>query len=85
MPLVTGPQCVSFVKAAIPGLYGKTTAMWVKGCDLKNGTELPVGTAIATFVNGKYLRTEPAMPPSTWAGMPRVFRSWINGRSKARF
>jgi hypothetical protein len=53
-PGVTGTQCVSFLKMTIPGLMGKTTKMWVKGDDVKKGTPLPVGTAIATFVNGQY-------------------------------
>jgi hypothetical protein len=54
VPGATGTQCVSFLKATIPALSGKTTRMWVKGDDVKEGTPLPVGTAIATFVNGEY-------------------------------
>ena len=50
----TGTQCVSFLKATIPALAGKTTRMWVKGDDVKQGTALDAGTAIATFVNGEY-------------------------------
>lgn len=54
VPGATGTQCVSFLKATIPALSGKTTRMWVKGDDVKQGTSLDAGTAIATFVNGTY-------------------------------
>lgn len=54
VPGATGTQCVSFLKAAIPALSGKTTKTWVKGDDVTEGTSLDVGTAIATFVNGEY-------------------------------
>ena len=54
MPGVAGTQCVSFLKATIPALSGKTTLMWIKGDDVTKGTDLDSGTAIATFVNGKY-------------------------------
>ena len=54
VPGANGTQCVSFLKATIPALAGKTTRMWVKGDDVKQGTALDAGTAIATFVNGAY-------------------------------
>jgi hypothetical protein len=54
VPGATGTQCVSFLKATIPDLSGKTTRMWVKGADVTQGTPLDAGTAIATFVNGEY-------------------------------
>ena len=54
MPDVSGTQCVSFLKATIPGLSGKSTLMWIQGDDVKKGVDLDSGTAIATFVNGKY-------------------------------
>jgi hypothetical protein len=54
VPGATGTQCVSFLKAAIPALSGKTTKMWIKGDDVKQGISLDEGTAIATFVNGAY-------------------------------
>jgi len=54
VPGATGTQCVSFLKATIPALANKTTRQWVKGDDVKQGTSLDAGTAIATFVNGAY-------------------------------
>jgi len=54
VPGANGTQCVSFLKATIPALAGKTTRMWVKGDDVNQGTALDAGTAIATFVNGEY-------------------------------
>jgi hypothetical protein len=54
VPGATGTQCVSFLKAAIPALSDKTTKMWVKGDDIKQGISLAEGTAIATFVDGIY-------------------------------
>jgi len=54
VPGATGTQCVSFLKAAIAALSGKTTRMWVKGAAVQEGTSLDAGTAIATFVNGQY-------------------------------
>ncbi len=54
VPGATGTQCVSFLKATIPGLSGRTTKTWVKGDDVTKGASIEVGTAIATFVNGKY-------------------------------
>ena len=54
VPGATGTQCVSFLKATIPALSGKTTKMCVKGDDVQQGTSLDAGTAIATFVNGAY-------------------------------
>ncbi len=54
VPGANGTQCVSFLKAAIPALSGKTTKMWIKGDDVKQGVSLDAGTAIATFVDGVY-------------------------------
>ena len=54
VPGATGTQCVSFLKATIPALAGKTTRMWSKGAAVQQGTLLATGTAIATFVNGQY-------------------------------
>ena len=54
VPGATGTQCVSFLKATIPALAGKTTKMWLKGDDVQQGTAMAAGTAIATFVNGVY-------------------------------
>ncbi len=54
VPGATGTQCVSFLKKTIPGLSGKTTRTWVQGAAVTKGAAIDVGTAIATFVNGKY-------------------------------
>lgn len=52
--LVGGGDCVELVKAFAPGLIGMPTSMWRPGAKVKDVANLKRGTAIATFVDGKY-------------------------------
>lgn len=52
-------QCVSLVKHFIPGLQNRSTSSWIEGDNvvdtLRNGGSIPIGTAIATFRNGRFI------------------------------
>ncbi|MDR2017318.1 MAG: BPSL0067 family protein [Syntrophobacterales bacterium] len=52
-------ECVSLVKRYIPELKNRSTSTWTKGPNvietLKNGGTIMEGTAIATFVNGRFV------------------------------
>ncbi|MDR1423280.1 MAG: BPSL0067 family protein [Azoarcus sp.] len=51
-------ECVSLVKHYIPGLANLRTTTWIKGQDvietIKNGGTFFMGTAIATFIDGRF-------------------------------
>ena len=51
-PKVGGGQCARLVQHYIPGI-GVTTS-WRAGAEVVGNTTLARGTAIATFVNGRY-------------------------------
>jgi hypothetical protein len=54
-PLVDGGDCVALVKAYAPGLKGRHTSTWKEGARVIDvASELEPGTAIATFVRGRY-------------------------------
>jgi hypothetical protein len=52
-------ECVSLVKRYIPALQNRSTRDWKEGANvieaLKKGVTIAKGTAIATFVNGKFI------------------------------
>jgi hypothetical protein len=52
-------ECVSLVKHFIPELQNRSTQTWVEGRNvietLENGESILEGTAIATFVNGRFI------------------------------
>lgn len=52
--LVGKGDCVDLIKALVPGLMGLPTSMWRPGKRVLDTTALLPGTAIATFVNGRY-------------------------------
>lgn len=52
--LVGEGDCVELVKAFAQGLSGKPTSMWRQGAKVTEAADLKRGTAIATFVDGKY-------------------------------
>lgn len=58
MPLVGAGDCVELVKEYAPGLNGVPTSMWKPGQKVTEAVNLKRGTAIATFVDGKYPRHE---------------------------
>lgn len=53
-PLVGSGDCVDLIKAFIPRLASLSTRMWKAGERVIDTTNLRPGTAIATFVDGKY-------------------------------
>jgi hypothetical protein len=51
---VDGGDCVALVKANTPGLMGVPTSAWREGAKVIDSPGLVRGTAIATFVEGRY-------------------------------
>lgn len=55
LPLVGDGGCVDLIKHYVPGLKGVPTSAWRAGGNvLSLGNKVARGTAIATFVDGKY-------------------------------
>lgn len=53
-PQVGDKECVALIKILVPGLMGIGTINWKAGAHVKSTPNLTRGTAIATFVNGRY-------------------------------
>lgn len=56
--LVGGGDCVALIKEFAPGLAGIPTSAWRAGARVIDVRNLPRGTAIATFVDGRYPRLD---------------------------
>jgi hypothetical protein len=56
--LIGEGDCVELIKAIVPGLKGLPTSMWRQGPRVLDTTTLLPGTAIATFVDGRYPRND---------------------------
>jgi len=55
LPAVGDGSCVALIKYYVPGLKGTPTSVWRAGGNvLELGSKVTRGTAIATFVNGRY-------------------------------
>lgn len=52
--LISGGDCVALIKRFAPGLAGLPTSAWRAGARVVDTKNLPRGTAIATFVDGRY-------------------------------
>lgn len=52
--LIDGGDCVALIKALAPGLKGLATSSWRPGVKVVDSRGLQPGTAIATFVDGRY-------------------------------
>lgn len=52
--LVGNGDCVDLVKTYAPGLKGWKASQWSQGAKVVDTPDLKRGTAIATFVDGKY-------------------------------
>lgn len=52
--LIDGGDCVALIKALAPGLKGLATSSWRAGVKVVGSRGLQPGTAIATFVDGRY-------------------------------
>ena len=55
-PVVGDGSCVTLIKQLAPGLVGVPTTRWKAGKNVVGSTGIVPGTAIATFVDGKYPR-----------------------------
>lgn len=53
-PKVGGGDCVALIKKYIPALANVHTSHWRAGAHVVDVKNLPRGTAIATFVDGRY-------------------------------
>ncbi|QYF94210.1 BPSL0067 family protein [Massilia sp. PAMC28688] len=53
-PQVGDKECVALIKVLVPGLMQIGTMNWKQGAHVKSTPNLLRGTAIATFVNGRY-------------------------------
>ena len=59
LPMVGDGGCVDLIKHYVPGLKGVPTSAWRAGGNvLELGVKVARGTAIATFVNGRYPRLD---------------------------
>jgi hypothetical protein len=63
-PPVGSGTCVDLVKVLVPGLKSRTTQSWKPGINVlettKAGKTIARGTAIATFINGRYPQSDRA-------------------------
>lgn len=58
-PVAGSGTCVDIIKEYVPGLKGVPTTSWRAGVNvMEAGAKVAKGTAIATFVNGRYPRNE---------------------------
>ena len=53
-PQVGDKECVALIKILVPGLMQIGTINWKEGAAVKGSPGLARGTAIATFVKGRY-------------------------------
>ena len=54
-PLAGSGTCVDLIKEYVPGLKGLPTSAWKAGGNvMEAGSKIVIGTAIATFENGRY-------------------------------
>jgi hypothetical protein len=58
-PLAGSGTCVDIIKEYVPGLKGLPTTTWKAGINvMEMGSKIVKGTAIATFVDGRYPRKD---------------------------
>ena len=57
-PWVDGGNCVSLIKKFAQGIIVASTLIWREGARVVDSPSLERGTAIATFVNGRYPRLD---------------------------
>ena len=84
LPAVGDGGCVAIIKYYVPGLKGVPTSAWRAGGNaLELGDKAKRGTAIATFVNGRY----PNSPHGNHAAIVlKVMKSgiWVVDQWKAK-
>jgi hypothetical protein len=86
---VSGGDCVALIKALTPGITGLPTGFWRAGVQVIEARTLTRGTAIATFVNGRYPQNGDTGKHAAYflahAGSGiRVMDQWKNDPSKPR-
>jgi hypothetical protein len=52
--LIENGSCVSLIRKYTPGLITPSTAAWRPGKPVLGATDIAPGTAIATFIDGRY-------------------------------
>lgn len=84
--LVGNGDCAQLIKLLTPGLTGRPASMWKQGARVLDTTALLPGTAIATFVNGKYPDNESGQHAAfflSYAGKAIwVMDQWKNDKKK---
>lgn len=86
-PLVGSGTCVDLIKLLVPGLIGHSTQDWRPGQRVLDIDDLPVGTAIATFVGGHFPRNETGQHAAIFLGRAgkvalMVMDQWANDKDK---
>jgi hypothetical protein len=85
-PKVGSKQCVALLQHYVRGMT--TTHFWQQGDDVIDNTQIAKGTAIATFVNGRYQSlshgNHAALFISQDAGGIWVMDQWSDDRAKPR-
>lgn len=76
-PLVGKGDCVELVKGMVPGLIGHSTQDWRPGKRVLDTTDLPVGTAIANFVNGRYPKHDTGQHAAIFLGYDGKSAIWV--------
>lgn len=86
--LVGNGDCVDLVKEYAPGLRGLRASQWRPGENVTEASNLKRGTAIATFVNGRYPNNETGQHAAFFlkhAGAAIwVMDQWKNDKNKPR-
>jgi hypothetical protein len=76
-------ECVAFLTTA---LHAPNVALWKPGRPITRGADIPVGTAIATFVDGKYPRDDTGQHAAVYLGQNdqgiQVMDQWANLKTK---
>jgi hypothetical protein len=76
-PLVGKGECVELIKQMVPGLIGHSTEDWRPGAHVLDTENLPVGTAIATFVNGRFPRRNTGQHAALFLGYAGKAALWV--------
>ncbi|WP_434623590.1 BPSL0067 family protein [Azospirillum sp. B2RO_4] len=78
-------QCVALVQKATGA---PPTSQWIKGPDVWGNATIPVGTAIATFINGKYPSMSSGNHAAIYMGQDKdgihVIDQWLGHKPSKR-
>lgn len=77
-PLIGTGDCVELIKQLVPGLIGHSAHLeWRAGKRVLDTEDLPVGTAIATFVNGRYPNNNTGQHAAIFLGYDGKTAIWV--------